>query len=78
MLPNLRGSPTRLRPGSRVAIVSPSSAGPGVFPHVHELAMKRLQRELQLIPVEYPTICAAFFETSLTLTCPRASQCTRL
>ncbi|KAK9366392.1 peptidase family S66 [Lipomyces kononenkoae] len=55
MLPNLRGSPTRLRPGSRVAIVSPSSPGPGVFPHVHELAMKRLQLELQLTPVEYPT-----------------------
>ncbi|KAK9492570.1 peptidase family S66 [Lipomyces doorenjongii] len=55
MPPNLRASQRRLRPGSRVAIVSPSSGAPGLFPHVHDLAMKRLQSELQLIPVEYPT-----------------------
>ncbi|KAK9386050.1 peptidase family S66 [Lipomyces mesembrius] len=55
MLPILRASQRRLRPGSRVAIVSPSSGAPELFPHVHDLAMQRLQSELQLILVEYPT-----------------------
>ncbi|KAK9372444.1 peptidase family S66 [Lipomyces chichibuensis] len=55
MPPSLRASQRRLRPGSRVAIVSPSFGAPGLFPHVHDLAMRRLQSELQLIPVEYPT-----------------------
>ncbi|KAJ8103034.1 peptidase family S66 [Lipomyces tetrasporus] len=55
MPPSLSCCQTRLRPGSRVAIVSPSFGAPGLFPHVHELAMQRLEHELQLIPVEYPT-----------------------
>jgi muramoyltetrapeptide carboxypeptidase LdcA involved in peptidoglycan recycling len=38
-----------------VAILSPSWAAPGVFPEVHERAMRVLQEELGLIPVEYPT-----------------------
>jgi muramoyltetrapeptide carboxypeptidase LdcA involved in peptidoglycan recycling len=41
--------------GDRVAIVSPSWAGPGVFPDVHELGMKVVREELGLVPVEYPT-----------------------
>ena len=41
--------------GDRVAIVSPSWAGPGVFPDVHEMGMKVVRDELGLVPVEYPT-----------------------
>jgi len=47
--------PPKVRAGDRVAIVSPSWAGPGVFPAVHELGLQRLQDELGLLPVEYPT-----------------------
>jgi muramoyltetrapeptide carboxypeptidase LdcA involved in peptidoglycan recycling len=38
-----------------VAVVSPSWAGPGAFPAVHELAMRRLREEVGVEPVEYPT-----------------------
>jgi muramoyltetrapeptide carboxypeptidase LdcA involved in peptidoglycan recycling len=47
--------PPALVPGDRVAVVSPSYAAPGAFPHVHERAMCRLREELGLVPVEYPT-----------------------
>jgi muramoyltetrapeptide carboxypeptidase LdcA involved in peptidoglycan recycling len=47
--------PPKLRPGDRVAVLSPSFAAPGAFPAVHELAMRRLREELRLEPVEYPT-----------------------
>jgi muramoyltetrapeptide carboxypeptidase LdcA involved in peptidoglycan recycling len=48
-------APAKLKPGDRVAVVSPSFAAPGVFPAKHELAMRRLREELGLEPVEYPT-----------------------
>ena len=48
-------SPPKLIPGSRVAIVSPSWAGPGVFPEVHEIGLQVLRDEFSLEPVEYPT-----------------------
>jgi muramoyltetrapeptide carboxypeptidase LdcA involved in peptidoglycan recycling len=48
-------SPSKLKPGDRVAVVSPSWAGPGVYPATHELAMRRLRELLELEPVEYPT-----------------------
>jgi muramoyltetrapeptide carboxypeptidase LdcA involved in peptidoglycan recycling len=47
--------PPKLRPGDRVAVVSPSFAAPALFPAKHELAMRRLRAELDLEPVEYPT-----------------------
>jgi muramoyltetrapeptide carboxypeptidase LdcA involved in peptidoglycan recycling len=47
--------PAKLRPGDRVGVVSPSFAAPGAFPHIHELAMRRLREDLDLVPVEYPT-----------------------
>ena len=47
--------PLKAQPGDRVAVVSPSWAGPGVFPAVHEIGMRVLRDELGLIPVEYPT-----------------------
>ena len=44
-----------VHPGEKVAIVSPSWAGPAVAPHVHELGLRRLREELGVEPVEYPT-----------------------
>ncbi|GAA0554726.1 LD-carboxypeptidase [Paractinoplanes ferrugineus] len=48
-------TPRKLKPGDRVAVVSPSWAGPGVYPAVHELAMQRIRELLELEPVEFPT-----------------------
>ncbi|MEP6696287.1 MAG: S66 peptidase family protein [Pseudonocardiales bacterium] len=48
-------TPPAVRPGDRVAVVSPSFAAPGMFPAVHELAMHRLREQIGLVPVEYPT-----------------------
>lgn len=48
-------TPPKPAPGDRVAVVSPSWAGPAAFPAVHELSMHRLREELHLTPVEYPT-----------------------
>ena len=47
--------PPVLEPGDKVAILSPSWAGPAVFPHVHDVGLQRLRAHLQLEPVEYPT-----------------------
>ncbi len=44
--------PPRLKEGSRVAVVSPSLAGPNLFPHVHEHGMKVLREDLGLEVVE--------------------------
>jgi muramoyltetrapeptide carboxypeptidase LdcA involved in peptidoglycan recycling len=45
--------PPRCSPGDRVAIVSPSSAAAGEFPHIHERGIQRLRSEFKLTPVEY-------------------------
>ena len=52
--PELR-YPPKPRPGDRVAIVSPSFAGPARFPAIHELGLRRLREDIGLEPVEYPT-----------------------
>lgn len=54
MRPDLVTTP-KLGAGDRVAVVSPSSGMPGVFPHVHQTSLGRLRDELGLEPVEYPT-----------------------
>jgi muramoyltetrapeptide carboxypeptidase LdcA involved in peptidoglycan recycling len=43
-----------LKPGDRVAILSPSFAAPGVWPRIHELGLSRLRTEFHLEPVEFP------------------------
>jgi muramoyltetrapeptide carboxypeptidase LdcA involved in peptidoglycan recycling len=48
-------TPPKLKAGDRVAIVSPSWAGPGVYPATHELALRRIREEFGLEPVEFPT-----------------------
>ena len=45
----------KLTKGDKVAIVSPSFAAPGKFPHVYELGLRRLREEFELEPIEYPT-----------------------
>lgn len=45
----------KLKPGDRVAVLSPGFAAPAVAPALHEQAMKRLEHITGLIPVEYPT-----------------------
>ncbi|WP_243710398.1 S66 peptidase family protein [Micromonospora sp. KC213] len=47
--------PRKARPGDRIAVLSPSFAAPGVYPEVHEQAMRRLAEVTGLVPVEYPT-----------------------
>lgn len=54
MRPDFTVAP-KVSAGDRVAVVSPSFAGPGKFPAVHELAMRRLRDEFDVEPVEYPT-----------------------
>ena len=49
----------KLRPGDRVAVLSPSDGAPAAFPHIHERGLRRLRDELGLVPVEYPTTRAA-------------------
>ncbi|MCB0336954.1 MAG: LD-carboxypeptidase, partial [Bdellovibrionales bacterium] len=44
-----------LRPGDKVAILSPSFAAPAVWPHVHELGCQRLREVFGLEPIEFPT-----------------------
>lgn len=45
----------KLNKGDKVAIVSPSFAAPAVWPHVHELGLKRIRELFELEPVEYPS-----------------------
>ena len=47
--------PAKPLPGDRVAVLSPSSGAPAVFPDVYELGLRRLRDLLGLVPVEYPT-----------------------
>lgn len=48
-------STTPVRPGDRVAVLSPAWAAPAYFPAIHEQALARIESKLGLIPVEYPT-----------------------
>ncbi|MFI7356066.1 S66 peptidase family protein [Streptomyces avidinii] len=47
--------PTKPRPGDRVAVLSPSTGLPGLFPLPYELGVRRLQEDFGLTVVEYPT-----------------------
>lgn len=48
-------TPPKLRTGDRVAIVSPSWAGAGAFPQVHEIGLRVLRERFGLVPVEFRT-----------------------
>lgn len=45
----------KLKKGDKVAILSPSSAAPGKWPHIYELGLVRLREEFGLEPVSFPT-----------------------
>lgn len=47
--------PERLKLGDKVAIVSPSSACPFLYPHIYELGLERLRSVFGLEPVEFPS-----------------------
>ncbi len=47
--------PPKPRPGDRVAVLSPSWAGPAMHPAVFERGLGRLRADFGLVPVEYPT-----------------------
>ena len=44
----------KLQKGDKVAILSPSFAAPGKFPHVYELGLKRLREIFELEPIAFP------------------------
>ena len=44
----------KLKAGDKVAILSPSFAAPGRWPHIYELGLKRLREEFSLEPVAFP------------------------
>lgn len=44
----------KLQKGDKVAILSPSFAAPGAWPHVYELGLQRLKDIFGLQPVEFP------------------------
>jgi len=46
---------SKLKKGDDVAILSPSFAAPGAWPHVYELGLKRLREKFGLNPVEFNT-----------------------
>jgi len=45
----------KLKPGDKVAVLSPSAGLPGLFPWVQDLGLERLRNLFGLEPVEYPT-----------------------
>lgn len=44
----------KLAPGDKVAILSPSYAAPGRWPHIHALGKQRLMERFGLEPVDFP------------------------
>lgn len=46
---------SKLKKGDKIAILSPSFAAPGRWPHVYELGCQRIRDIFGLEPVEYPT-----------------------
>lgn len=49
--------PAKLKPGDKVAIVSPSSGMAFLFPWVYKQGLAELERTFELIPIEFPTAC---------------------
>lgn len=47
--------PSSLKPGDKVAIISPSSGMPFLFPWVYEQGIQRIKDVFHLEPVEFPT-----------------------
>lgn len=54
-MPRQLTQPTPLRPGDKVAVLSPGWCAPAHFPEVHAQALQRVRDVLGLEPVEFPT-----------------------
>lgn len=50
-------TPLALKPGDKVAIISPSSGMPFLFPWVYKQGLNRIRETFELVPVEFPTAC---------------------
>lgn len=50
-------TPLPLNPGDKVAIISPSSGMPFLFPWVYKQGLNRIKEIFKLVPVEFPTAC---------------------
>lgn len=50
-------TPLPLNPGDKVAIISPSSGMPFLFPWVYKQGLNRIRETFKLVPVEFPTVC---------------------
>jgi muramoyltetrapeptide carboxypeptidase LdcA involved in peptidoglycan recycling len=53
--PEYPAYPSKPRPGDRVAVLSPCSGLPELFPQPYELGLRRLTEDFGLVPVEYAT-----------------------
>ncbi|MFA6915047.1 MAG: hypothetical protein WC222_01495 [Parachlamydiales bacterium] len=60
-------TPLPLKPGDKVAIVSPSSGMPFLFPWVYKQGLNRIKEIFKLIPVEFPTAPAKVQNISLKI-----------
>lgn len=49
--------PLSLKPGDKIAIISPSSGMPFLFPWVYKQGLNRIREIFELVPVEFPTAC---------------------
>ena len=58
---------TKLSPGDKVAIISPSFAAPGKWPHVYNLAIQRVREVFGLEPVEFPVTSKIGASSSLLI-----------
>lgn len=45
----------KLKKGDKIAIVSPSFAAPGRWPHVYDLCLSRMNKIFELHPIEFPS-----------------------
>jgi muramoyltetrapeptide carboxypeptidase LdcA involved in peptidoglycan recycling len=50
-------TPLPLKAGDKVAIISPSSGMPFLFPWVYKLGLNQIRETFELVPVEFPTAC---------------------
>jgi muramoyltetrapeptide carboxypeptidase LdcA involved in peptidoglycan recycling len=50
-------TPLPLKPGDKVAIISPSFGMPFLFPWVYKQGLNRIREIFELVPVEFPTAC---------------------
>ena len=58
-LPRPLAKPRHLRPGDRIAVVSPSWGGPGTFPHRHEAGVRQFEETFGVTAAAPVAVAAA-------------------